>query len=103
MNVAVRETRWIALLAALAAGCGSEPIDEPPAAMPGTGGTTGGDVQPSDALTVAVSATRATYVKLGVPALVGVTDAATSTDWDLGFEGYDVLTNGGLSGPGAGS
>jgi hypothetical protein len=49
---------------------------------------------------VAVSATKPTYVKLSGPSVVEVSDPHQSLDWDLGLVGYDVLTNGGLSGPG---
>lgn len=70
--------------------------------MPGAGGTPGESDAPRE-LAVEVSATQATYVKLSVPGVVNVTDAASSTDWDLGFEGYDVMTNGGISGPGRGA
>lgn len=52
---------------------------------------------------MAVSADSPTFVKLGEPAVVSVTDPASSTDWDLMFRGYDVFTNGGISGPGLGS
>jgi len=88
-------------LAALACACGSDPVRQRPSAPSGAGGM-GETAQPSDSLSVDVSATKATYVSLGTPAVVDVSDPMTSTDWDLAFVGYDVLTNGGLSGPGGG-
>jgi hypothetical protein len=52
---------------------------------------------------VPVSEARPTFVKLGAPAVVSVTEPERSTEWDLMFQGYDVFTNGGISGPGLGS
>ena len=88
-------------LAGLACACGSDPVRQQRAEQTGSGGT-GGPAQPSDSLSVTVSATKPTYVNLSAPAVVDVSDKATSTEWDLAFVGYDVLTNGGLSGPGGG-
>ncbi len=85
----------------LAVACSSDPIDAN--ATGGTGGTSGTGAQPGDTLTVPVSATRVTYVNLATPAVVTESDPKRSTDWDLAFIGYDILTNGGLSGPGGGS
>jgi len=88
--------------------CSSAPVS--PSSNAATGGTSGtsgtsgtGDVQPTDTLTVPVSATRVTYVNLATPAVVTESDPKRSTAWDLAFTGYDILTNGGLSGPGGGS
>jgi hypothetical protein len=92
--------------AALLVACSSDPIGNGAHGAGGTngsGGTSNGDVRPGDALTVAVSATRVTYVNLATPAVVTESDPQRSSDWDLAFVGYDVLTNGGLSGPGGGS
>lgn len=83
--------------------CGSDPIRTGASGSAGSGGTSSGDVQPGDSLTVNVSATRVSYVNLGAPAVVTEKDPKRSTDWDLAFVGYDVQTNGGLSGPGGGS
>jgi hypothetical protein len=84
-----------AACALLLASCGSDPARKP-ADEPGE------DSTPSDSLSVEVTATRTTYVDLAVPEVVTVSDPRTSLAWDLAFNGYDVLTNGGLSGPGAG-
>jgi hypothetical protein len=44
------------------------------------------------------------FLKLAKPAVVAIEgDGQSSKDWDLAFSGYDVFTNSGLSGPGAGS
>jgi hypothetical protein len=93
-----------ACVAVLGVACGGKPVhttatggpDASPPDMPGAGGAPG-------ALNVTVSATHTTYVKLDVPAVVEVSDPLHSTAWDLAFVGYDVFTNGGLSGPGQGA
>jgi hypothetical protein len=97
------EPAWVPAVALvlLVTGCGSDPLPSgkpqcPPAPEPC--GSTG-----TDHLSVTVAADRPTFVKLGVPAVVSVEDPGTSTDWDLLFQGYDVFTNGGISGPGLGS
>jgi hypothetical protein len=79
----------------LTAACGSDPVRKQP-------GDSNAEPQPSDSLSFEVSAKHTTYVKLGIPGVVEVTDPTISTDWDLAFEGYDVRTNGGRSGPGYG-
>ncbi|APR82338.1 Hypothetical protein A7982_07687 [Minicystis rosea] len=76
---------------------------------PGTGGTggtgtgTGGsNLNAGTALSVPVVAGKRTFVTLGNPAVVTPADPATSTEWDLAFEGLDVYTNSGVSGSGDG-
>src|SRR5512146_11599 len=103
MRDRVRALGPILSVAALSVACGSDPIRTQPSGTAGTAGTSGGDVQSGGTLTVNVSASRVTYVNLATPAVVTETDAKHSTDWDLAFVGYDVFTNGGLSGPGGGS
>lgn len=49
-------------------------------------------------LRVPVPASGRVYAKLNPPSVVAATDA-----WDLAFEGYDVFTNGGVSGTGKGA
>jgi hypothetical protein len=88
-------------LAALTCACGSDPVRQQ-VTDPGAGGQGPVDTPPADSLSVEVSATKPTFVNLAAKAVVAVSDAKTSTDWDLEFVGYDVLTNGGLSGPGLG-
>ena len=50
-----------------------------------------------------VTAGKRTFVSLASPAVVTPGDPATSTEWDLAFEGLDVYTNSGPSGSGDGS
>jgi hypothetical protein len=115
-----------ALLFLLGIACGSDPVRKPPSAAGaansagrsgnagaannagnanGAGGASeaGPESVPTTTLEVPVSATKTTYVNLGTPAVVPVTDPTQSTGWDLALVGYDVFTNGGLSGPGNGS
>ena len=52
-------------------------------------------------LRVVVPEAGRVYVKLGSPAVVTPSgDPKASLDWDLAFEGFDVFTNGGVSGSG---
>src|SRR5262249_12770731 len=55
-------------------------------------------------LSVPVPEQGRVFVKLALdpPAIATPGDGATSTDWDLAFEGFDVHTNSGPSGPGMG-
>ncbi|WP_437603967.1 HmuY family protein [Sorangium sp. So ce590] len=54
-------------------------------------------------LEIEVPASGRVFLQLATPeVVVPAGDAAASTDWDLAFSGYDVLTNSGLSGPGDG-
>jgi len=81
----------LVLLGLLGAACSEE-----------TGGTTTGGPPVSEdegtPLTVEVPATGRVFVRLDPPEVVAVD--ATSTGWDLAFEGWDVFTNSGVSGPG---
>jgi hypothetical protein len=58
---------------------------------------------PEETIAVEVSADRPTFVDLDVPAVIEVDDPSDSLEWDLAFHGYDVITNGGVSGRGAGA
>ncbi len=101
-------------MALLGVACGSDPVAKhltdggaPPPDASADGaqdGSLGGapGAMPL-ALEVPVSATTTTYVKLSPPAVVQESDPAHATDWDLAFVGYDVFTNGGISGPGNGA
>ena len=60
------------------------------------------DFSSGTALDVEVDATAKTYVRLDPPSIVAA-DRAASSDWDLAFTGYNVYTNSGPSGPGAGA
>jgi len=71
----------------------------------GQGGGGGVDIgDEGTPLDVPVPETGKVYVDLDEPALLTLTDAqaASSTDWELAFEGLDVFTNSGVSGPGNG-
>jgi hypothetical protein len=94
----------IFLTAALAPACSDSAATK---ATPGTSadtdaGADGGDTfTSSEQLTVAVPATGRVFVKLASPpAVVTPVDPKTDKTWDLAFEGLDVFTNGGPSGPG---
>lgn len=77
-------------LAALILGCGADPDPGP------NGG--GDEIQ---TLEIDVPSTGRVFVELTTPAVVEVPgDPLTSTAWDMAFEGYDVFTNSGVSGPG---
>lgn len=57
-----------------------------------------------EALTVPVVEGERTFVKLSAtPEVVAIDDPASSTDWDLAFEGLEVFTNSGISGAGSAS
>lgn len=81
------------------AACSEEVGSEGPGGGSGSGGGAPGEV-----LSVPVPATGRVLVELDPPAVAALSgDDAASTDWDLAFEGLDIFTNGGASGPGAGS
>ncbi|WP_437683576.1 HmuY family protein [Sorangium sp. So ce131] len=90
-------TRWAVATALLllAAGCSEEV---------GPGTSSGGAPTDDGArLVVDVPASGRVFLRLAAPeVVVPAGDGAESTDWDLAFSGYDVLTNSGLSGPGEG-
>src|SRR5687768_10422812 len=86
-------TSGVALLACVA--CGDDPkapSDPEPEDRPA-----------ADTIEVEVSAERRTFVDLDVPEVIEVDDPDASLDWDLAFQGFEITTNGGVSGPGAGS
>jgi hypothetical protein len=75
--------------AALTLGCSDAPAPDP---------SGGDDIK---TLEVTVPASGRAFVELATPAAAAVDgDGATSTAWDMALEGYEVFTNGGLSGPG---
>lgn len=79
------------LLGAALSGCGSEPVD-----------SVGEPTPPPDpangiALSVDVGASERVFVDLAGPKVV----SAASAVWDIAFEGYEIFTNGGVSGTGA--
>lgn len=84
-----------ALVALACVACGDDPkapSDPEPEERP-----------PADGLAVEVSAARRTFVDLDVPEVIEVDDPGASLEWDLAFQGFEISTNGGVSGPGAGS
>jgi hypothetical protein len=81
---------------------GADPINDPGGPVPSSQDA-GADVatfQSGRELRVPVPETGRTYVRLNPPSIVAVTDPKASLEWDLAFEGYDVFTNGGVSGGG---
>ena len=58
--------------------------------------------QPGTELRIPVTAEAPAYVSLATPELVEVDDARGSDAWDLAFQGWNVFTNGGISGSGEG-
>jgi hypothetical protein len=99
----------LGLLAQLA--CSSESVSsgddatggrrEVPPPPTGEGGDDVG-VQPGTELRIPVNADTPTYVSLATPELVEVDDPAGSDAWDIAFQGWNVFTNGGISGSGLG-
>jgi len=88
----------VAGLALFAAACGSDPVRQKPGAShpPPTNVESG-------TFSIEVSATARTFVNLATREVVTPDDAKDSKNWDLAFVGYDVLTNGGISGSAAGA
>jgi hypothetical protein len=68
------------------------------------GGTPEGAFNAGEELRIPVPESGRVYVKLSSPpAVVAPADPATDKTWDLAFEGLEVYTNSGPSGPGAAS
>jgi hypothetical protein len=68
-----------------------------------SGASSGGAADPGVELAALVPESGRVFVDLSGPAVIDVPEgAAASTAWDLAFEGYEVYTNSGLSGPGEG-
>jgi hypothetical protein len=97
MSTTARAALTIALSLAATLGCRSESVEEP--ASPGEAEGPGG----SRALRVTLGPDSRTFVELASPSEVMVTsNGERSIAWDLAFQGREVLTNGGISGPGSG-
>lgn len=102
----------VALAAAYALACSDEAgAGADVAALPDGGpASSGGGGEAADAATFAsgsellvpVAPGTRTYVKLDPPAVVVPSAGARGADWDLAFEGWEVFTNSGPSGGGAG-
>jgi len=101
-------------LSAFALGCSSESVSsgepsstggrsssEPPS-RGGNFGSAGADSGPGEVVRVPVSADTPTFVNLDDPGLIEEPSPGESTEWDLSFQGFEIHTNGGVSGPGKG-
>lgn len=94
-----------ALALLFAVGCGSDPVKQPDEDKTPDECETAPEScgpPPGDYMTLEVSADRPTFVNLATRRTVEVDDASQSSGWDLEFDGFDIYTNGGISGPGAG-
>ena len=112
MKIRVLAVLAAGLAAHLSGACASEAVssDEPAAtggrsavpAPPTAGSDDSGD-EPGVELRVPVSADETTYVSLATPEVIELDgDPSESNDWDLSFRGWDLFTNGGVSGGGSG-
>mgnify|MGYP005854038481 CR=1 FL=1 len=91
------------ILMGLAAGCSDAAAPRVDGRTASPAGTSSADPSTFDSgteLRVEVPESGRAYVKLDPPSAVTPADPATSVDWDLAFEGFDVFTNGGASGSG---
>lgn len=85
-------------------GSGATPAG-PGSTSSGQGGEGGIDISDEGTpIDIPVPQTGKVYVDLDAPAVLELTDneAASSNVWELAFEGLDVFTNSGVSGPGTG-
>lgn len=76
-----------------------------PGATTGQGGEGGIDIgDEGTPLAIEVPEDGRVFVDLDTPEVLSLTEdeAETNTDWELAFEGFDVFTNSGVSGPGTG-
>lgn len=87
---------FLSLLSLASAGCSDETA--------GPSSSTGGGAESGVELTVPVPAYPGrAFVDITVPSVVEVSgDGSASTAWDIAFEGLEVYTNSGVSGPGLG-
>lgn len=84
---------FVSVVLVLCAGC-TEDV--------GGGGEGGDPLGGGTALAVDVPEAGRVYVDLDAAAVIDVADPQTSYAWDLAFEGYEVFTSSGASGPGDG-
>ena len=89
----------VAALAGLAA-CSSDPDATTPATTETEAGASDAGAGFDTGATLTVPVTGRVYVNLATPAIVTPAKPATDTSWDLAFDGADVFTNSGVSGPG---
>lgn len=83
-------------------GCGSKSIeDDAPFAEPGAGGEGAGSEPDAATIEITARPDARSFIELATPAAVDLDgDGSRSLAWDLAIQGRDVLTNGGISGPG---
>jgi hypothetical protein len=83
--------------------CSDAPA-RPAGAAPGDGGVDAAAADPGEELRVPVGEGQRVHVALASrPSVVAPADPRSDRGWDLAFEGLDVFTNSGPSGPGAAS
>lgn len=88
-----------ALLLVAPLGCGSESVNEP-----ANQGDAGAPATRNQSLTLTLGPDARSFVELASPSEVTVEgEGKSSIAWDLAFQGRDIFTNGGISGPGNGS
>src|SRR5262245_48704882 len=97
-----RSLSTLALAACLPLGAGCTESAAPPSDLDAGASDAPVQIHEGDTLAVKVPASGRAYVKLDHLSVVTPADPATSVDWDLAFEGTDVFTNSGPSGPGEG-
>lgn len=99
--------RWIAFAAAGWLASASVACSDSAGSKVNVTGTDAGDEGAFDTgveLRVPVPAQGRVFVKLETPEVTTLAeDPSVALDWDLAFEGYEVFTNGGASGKGAGT
>jgi hypothetical protein len=87
--------------------CGSDPVRKPAeGANPDCEAAPESCEPPAnetDYVSFEVFADRPVYLNLAARAVVEPADPSRSNEWDLSFHGYEIYTNGGISGPGVGS
>jgi len=88
----------LVFLITILSGCGNEPGGRGNDTGLATPSDAGGSTATEPPFTVSVPERGRVHVKLAGPSVVSPTEA-----WDLAFEGWDVLTNGGASGGGLGA
>ena len=81
---------------------GRDGSSNPPSRGGSSNGTAGADAGPGELLRVPVRADAPSFVNLDDPAVTEEESPGESTEWDLSFQGWNIHTNGGVSGPGKG-
>lgn len=96
MTSTARAVLCLVLTLGGALACGSEGLTEPG----GQGGAGGPGAEGQD-LTLTIEPGARTFVELASPSVVMLAgEGETSIAWDVAFQGRDIFTNGGISGPG---